>query len=193
MDWEGVKGARGEEMDAFKKHNVYIKAPVKECRDRVGKGPILMGWLDTNKGDKSHPELRSRLVAQDFKGNSGLDLFAAMYLAAQGTKAIDTPMDDRGDQILGSQKANEGVDVRGADFHADVCWDVYIELPPEDYGEGMWGKSMYGTRDAAENWEAAYESFMESVGFHKGRSSPCVFIHKEKGIRVVIHGDDFIV
>ena len=35
-------------------------------------------------------------------------------------------------------------------------------------------KSMYGTRDAAQNWGAAYKEFMKSMGFRSGVSSPCV-------------------
>ena len=46
------------------------------------------------------------------------------------------------------------VDVRRAYFHAKARRDVYIQLLEEDYEEGMCGKlekSMYGTRDAAQN------------------------------------------
>ena len=65
-----------------------------------------------------------------------------------------------------------------------------------DYEEGMCGKvekSIYGTRDAAQNWEEEYSSFMMSIGFRRGMSSPCVFYHKSQNIRVVVHGDDFTV
>ncbi len=51
--------------------------------------------------------------------------------------------------------------------------------------------AMYGTRDAAQNWEYAYTSFMVSLGVRKGVSTPCAFHHPEKGIRAVAHGDDF--
>ncbi len=49
-------------------------------------------------------------------------------------------------------------------------------------------KSMYGTRDAAPNWEEEYSSTMIEIGFRQGKSSPCVFYHAGKGM---IHGDDF--
>ena len=52
-------------------------------------------------------------------------------------------------------------------------------------------KAMYGTRDAAQNWEMEFVEFMESIGFRRGQSTPCIFWHKEKGFRAVIHGDDF--
>ena len=34
---------------------------------------------------------------------------------------------------------------------------------------------------------------MKSVGFLRGKSSPCVFWHSERRLRCVVHGDDFIV
>ena len=52
--------------------------------------------------------------------------------------------------------------------------------------------SMYGTRDAAANWEDFYSLFLMSLGFIKGKSSPCVFHSKEKGIKLMVHGDDFV-
>jgi hypothetical protein len=86
------------------------------------------------------------------------------------------------------------IDVRRAYSHADARRTVYVELQAEDKASGMCGrlvKSMYGTRDAAQNWEFAYSEFMISVGFIRWQGSPCVFFHLEKNIRAVIHGDDF--
>ena len=52
---------------------------------------------------------------------------------------------------------------------------------------------MYGTRDASLNWECEYIRFMESIGFVKGQSSPCLFYNKSKDLRAVIYGDDFTI
>ena len=100
-------------------------------------------------------------------------------------------------------KANGGddmkmdfIDIRRAYFHAAAIRDVYVELPAEDYEEGMCGKlekSMYGTRDAAQNWEKAYNEFMESIGFTVGTAGPCVFMNKKKNLKVVVHGDDLTI
>ena len=88
----------------------------------------------------------------------------------------------------------EFIDVRRAYLQAQARREVYVELPEEDQEEGMCGKlvkSMYGTRDAAQNWEEEYCGFMEELGFVRGVSSPCVFFHEERDMRAVIHGDDF--
>ena len=77
------------------------------------------------------------------------------------------------------------IDVRRAYFHADAIRDVYIELPSEFAKDGLCGKllkSMYGTRDAAQNWERAYIEFLLSIGFKAGESSPCSFYHPERNV-----------
>ena len=65
----------------------------------------------------------------------------------------------------------EFIDVRRAYYHAPAIREVYIALPPEDAEEGMCGlllKSLQGTRDAAQNWEAAYLELLVSHGFAQG-------------------------
>ena len=34
---------------------------------------------------------------------------------------------------------------------------------------------------------------MVTIGFSRGMASPCVFYHKERNVRAVIHGDDFTI
>eukprot|EP00959_Pyramimonas_sp_CCMP1952_P401534 8413588-Pyramimonas_sp.AAC.1 len=63
------------------------------------------------------------------------------------------------------------LDVRRAHFHAPATREVYVQLPPEDASPGMVGRlnmSMYGTRDAALNWESKYTAVMKKCGFEQG-------------------------
>ena len=69
-----------------------------------------------------------------------------------------------------------------------------MALPPEDDTPGYCGllvKAMYGTRDAAANWEQEYTDCLRCLGFVSGISTPCAFYNKERDVRVVVHGDDF--
>ena len=52
--------------------------------------------------------------------------------------------------------------------------------------------SMYGTRDAAQNWQAEFSQQLVSNGFARGSASPCVFHHEARGIRTLVHGDDYV-
>ena len=73
----------------------------------------------------------------------------------------------------------EFIDIKRAFFHATARREVYVDLPEEDAEEGMCAllvKSLYGTRDAPQNWEVAYSDYLVQIGFRKGKSSPCIFI-----------------
>ncbi len=50
---------------------------------------------------------------------------------------------------------------------------------------------MYGTRDAAQNWQDVLTEHLEVNGFRRGRVNPCVFYNEAKKIRTVVHGDDY--
>ena len=75
------------------------------------------------------------------------------------------------------------VDVSGAYFHAKVQRPVPVTLPAEGFSgkdEGKIGllkKNMYGTRDAASNWERDWQGHLENW-------------RKTSGLT---HGDDFVV
>ncbi len=88
------------------------------------------------------------------------------------------------------------IDIRRAYYHAEARRKIYIRLPEGDQEEGMCGvlfKSLEGTRDAAQNWEYTYSKFMTSIGFERGKATPCIFTLSSKDLRVVVHGDDFTV
>ena len=132
---------------------------------------IGVRWIDINKGDSEHPDYRSRLVAKDFKGDDRPDLFAA------------TPPLEALKLLISIAASNPGLhiminDVKSAYFHAAVKRPVYIELPKEDRLEGdedMVGElrlSMYGTRDAAQNWQETLSCHLLSIGFSRGKMNP---------------------
>lgn len=52
---------------------------------------------------------------------------------------------------------------------------------------------MYGTKDAAQNWEREYMAFLRDAKLKEGRASPCMFYNEERNLRVVIHGDDITI
>ena len=192
-----VKEARKEEMEEFRKHEVYEKVPIEECKKATGKAPIPVRWIDINKGDTTTPEYRSRLVAKEIKRDNRDDLFAAtpplealkILIGMAVTEGIgyEKGKEDQGMKL-------EFIDIKRAFFHAKAKREVFVELPKEDATPGMCGrlkKSMYGTRDAAHNWEECYREAHLSMGFQQGKASTCVYYHAKRNIRVVIHGDDF--
>ena len=157
---------------------VWRHVPRDECFQNTGKPPIKLRWIDINKGDDTSPLYRSRIVAKEINTHARPDLFAATppveYIKYLVSRAASGQHKAQLDRIMLQ-------DIGKAYFHAPATRDIYIELPTEDAQEGMVGKlekSLYGTRDAAMNWAAAYTTVLIEMGFTKGTSSPCSFVHK---------------
>ncbi len=190
LDPEEVTKARAEEVQFYKSRKVYTKVPKSQCWKRTGKAPIPVRWIDHNKGDKTRPNYRSRLVAKDIKKGARPDLYAAtpplealktiLALAAKGKKGTGIMVND----------------VKRAYFYAPAAREIYVELCEEDREPGdeemcgILNYSMYGTRDAAQNWQIEFTRTLLQMGFNQGKSSPCVFHHPQRNLRTFVHGDD---
>ena len=158
----------------------------------IGKIPITMRWIDINKGDQENPNYRSRIVARELNTHKRDDLFAATPpLEALKLVLSMTATANKGEVVMIN-------DISRAFFHAKVERDVFIQLPDEDRKPGeehLCGKlrlSMYGTRDAAQNWYKEYSQQLIKIGFVQGIASPCTFYHNERQIRTYVHGDDYV-
>jgi hypothetical protein len=80
------------------------------------------------------------------------------------------------------------IDAVRAYFHARAKREVYAELPREDHEGGMCGnlgQAMYGTRDAAQNWEGKYTEMMTGAKIKQGAHGAWVFYHEERNVRAV--------
>ena len=44
---------------------VWEEVPIERCLKATGKRPLGGRWVDVNKGDRTHPDIRSRWVAKD--------------------------------------------------------------------------------------------------------------------------------
>ena len=90
------------------------------------------------------------------------------------------------------------MDVSRAYFYAKSVRPTYIKLPSEDPRageEGIVGKlmmSMYGTRDAAQNWAEEYSTTLQKAGYKRGVANPCLFYSEADDCSVMVHGDDFV-
>ena len=192
---DGVKRARQEEMVYFKTLGVYKVVP--RTHQKLTGGKIASTrWVDTNKGDSLNPDYRSRLVGREF--NVAKD--DTLYAATPPLEALRMVLSDAATWVKGKGKARKHVmvnDVRRAYFYAKASRDIYIEIPSEDpeAGPNVLGKlelSLYGTRDAAKNWQDTLSAQLVSIGFARGVGHPAVFHHAERNIMTLVHGDDYL-
>ena len=91
-------------------------------------------------------------------------------------------------------------DISRAFFEAPMKRALRIELPEESKTEedrkndnvGLLVQSLYGTRDAANNFQDEVAKVMRAAGFSRGRYNPCTYWHAKKGLKTMVHGDDFV-
>ena len=206
LDSKLVREARQKELDFFEAKKVWQRRPFEEARRRTGKPPITVRWVDVNKGDDVNPNIRSRLVARQIRQPGEEAIFAPTpplesLRTILNLAATDIPGRAVHVRDAKSERRTQisAIDISRAYFNASMDEDAeptYVCFPPEhpDQLKGQCGlllKHMYGTRAAADGWQQEYSSFMKKIGFSQGEASPCIFVHKPRGIACSVHGDDF--
>ena len=165
----------------------------------TGAEPVGTKWLDTNKGDERSPVYRSRWVAQQYRRA----WVETVFSATPNIEAIRLLLADAANQCRPDGGARESacviiIDIKRAYFYAPAQKAIYVKLPPEDPQSsnpevcGKLKKSLYGTRDAGANWHLAYSKFLKRIGMIQCAANPCHFIDEARGLRGVVHGDDFL-
>ena len=53
--------------------------------------------------------------------------------------------------------------------------------------------TLYGMRTAASNWDREYSGTLVDAGSAVWRVKSCAFYHPGRDVRLVVHGDDFVL
>ena len=88
------------------------------------------------------------------------------------------------------------IDISKAHLYSPIEGEQYVDLAPERAKAGKCAKllyTLYGLRTAASSWEREYSQTLEAEGFVPGIASKCTFFHPARTIRIVVHGDDFVI
>ena len=191
---EKVIAARTEELKELDKR-VWKEADVKECWDRKGRGPIGVRWVDVDEGFGVH---RSRLVAKDFKPRSKIGDKEGLFAATPPLELVKTLIVKAAKCRRRGEDARKVMflDISKAHLYAPIQDEEYVEYPPEKRKEGKCAKlifTLYGMRTAAGNWEKEYSTTLTEAGFSAGKATVVAFYHKQRDVRIVVHGDDFVV
>ena len=164
LDSELCAKARREEVEYIRRHKILTSVPREACLRDTGKAPIRTGRAETDKGQPGKNHVRARWVAKEYKTHAVPELHASTPpLEARKVVLSEIATGKRGGTVVAL------VDVRRACFYAPARRRVFVELPLEDYQPGdehMCGllrHSLYGTRDAAHNWEEELASTLNNL------------------------------
>ena len=186
LDSNKVYEARIKEITFIDTKMVWVKIPRSEAKKNGWK--IVKGrWIDINKGDDIHPLLRSRYVGKEFNDGPVEGLFA-------GTPPLEAlrSIVSEAATVEGAESEEKVIhldDVSRAFFEAKATRQVCVELPEEALTleekaldlVGLLKMSLYGTRDAATNWQEEIAKFMKAENFVRGNT-----IHVYIGIQITM-------
>ncbi len=100
----------------------------------------MVRWVDVNKGDDIHPEVRSRLVAKEIGKGNNMGLFAATPPIEAKTVLFSAAFTEGIGFEMGTWETElDFIDVRRAYFHAEARRAVFVKLPEESFEEGTCG------------------------------------------------------
>ena len=199
-----VKAARKKELEYFEPKGVWKKVSIQEAWKVSGRPPMTVRWVDVNKGDDQHPDMRSRLVARQIRGAHGDPMFAP----TPPLEALRTVVSYAATDIEGEQpKCRDGkspnrmqislIDSSRAYFNAscDPEKPTFVALPSEHPDAqstcGLLLKRMYGTQAAAEGRQQEYSQTLIDLELKQSIDSPCLFHHPKRSLVCSVHGDDF--
>ena len=129
------------------RRQVWVEKYIEDCFRDIGKPPIPVRWVKTNKGDELHPNIRCRLVAKHlaakYGGKDMEDLFAAMP-PFEMVKALLVRNVQRSNRLKEVRKIMF-IDVSKAHLYApvDEGTTAYVTLPNECSKPGVCGKLQY--------------------------------------------------
>jgi len=196
-----ARAARDEEVKFMKTIELYDEVSIEECWAETVRPPVSTKWVDLNKGTRTDPDIRCRLVARDFKPKGEkdrVDLFAATPpLEAKKFLFMHAVQENARRRRTGRPRIKiMMIDVKKAHLNGFLKPGerAYIELPGEAGKRGMCGRLrrwLYGMRPAAGAWEDDYSDKLVAMGFVKGEAVPTAFFRPRDEVRCVVHGDDF--
>ena len=151
----------------------------------VGEKVISTRWVDINKGDEDRPKYRSRFVARELKPRGSHrgdvanwdEFYASMPPLSALRILFALAVTKRFPDVEGKMPSTPlkdvcllFIDVKKAHFWSPARRRLLVELPSEagidtEKYVGLLRKSLYGTRDAPANWEAAIRAVHSAKPF----------------------------
>jgi hypothetical protein len=185
---EKVRAGREREIGELKLFDVWEFWPSSHAR---GKKQVRCRWVERWKKGAC----RSRFVAMEIAYDLRSDTFA-------GTPPIAVTRWLISDAATGEEKNISIADITCAFFHASMEGEdeIWLILPPGMGMPGLKAKlrcALYGTRRASYLWGEFVSDHMtapepKGLGFQRLKGCPQLYWHQQRGLKSVVHGDDFL-
>jgi len=186
------KSATLAEYDSLLLNRVFDLVELPRHANLIGCRWVFAKKLNSNGEVK---RFKARLVAKGYKQIAEVDYYDT-FAAVMRYKSLKLILS------IGSMLDMEirHLDVPTAFLNAELKEDVYVEQP-EGFHNGdkkmVWklNKSLYGIKQAPNNWNHDLNNFLISLGFTRCRSDTCIYVKQSMTGRMMLIGvfvDDLI-
>jgi len=188
--YEEWQQAINSEMGSIYKNGVWHEVDLPE-----GVKPLTTKWIfKVKRGDQGQiVKFKARLCVRGFEQQRGID-FDEVFSPVMRHNSLRTLL------ALAAVHDYEikQMDVRTAFLHGELEEDVYIYAPE---GSGIPGgilkldKSLYGLKQAPRVFNSALNDHVESIGFKKCDTDPCVYLKETANgpIYLAVYVDDLLI
>ena len=189
-----INEAKRKEIQSFKEREVYEVVSRSEA-EKPGAIKLSTKWVITNKGTKSAPVAKARLVAREFVSDR-IDR-DTLFAGTPGLASMKLLLSRAASTGRGPQLRVMILDVKTAFLYGLAKRDLYIELPAHDPHSadptkvGKLRRALYGTRDAPQLWAEHCGATLRRLGFTESVVMQGVYVHAKREVEFSIHVDDF--
>uniref|UniRef100_A0AAV1UD78 Reverse transcriptase Ty1/copia-type domain-containing protein n=1 Tax=Peronospora matthiolae TaxID=2874970 RepID=A0AAV1UD78_9STRA len=181
------------EMNSLEEHSTWKLVDMPPGKKAVG-----CKWFFKIKCDPSGKiiKFKARLVAKGFTQRPGID-YNETFAPVARKESINTVLAIAAAEDLEA----ENVDVDTAFLDGEVEEEIYMDQPDGFEDEGspkkkcLLQKVLYGTKQAARQWNNKLSQQLDDQEFKSSAADPCVFVRvtREEYIIIVIYVDDLMI
>ena len=185
---EEVKDGMKLEMNSMKGFEVYDEIPIENCSQDDIDNALDCTWV---KRRKTPRKVRCRLVARGcFQEAMDTDDTFASTPTLVTLRVLLLLSLSRCWTVL-------TCDISTAFLHAPMTERLFMKPPVEFYPDNncLWllKRAMYGLKQAPALWQTHFAKTMISLGFHRCKTDPNLYVHSSKELYVLCYVDDLLV
>uniref|UniRef100_H3GT68 Reverse transcriptase Ty1/copia-type domain-containing protein n=2 Tax=Phytophthora ramorum TaxID=164328 RepID=H3GT68_PHYRM len=185
--------AMESEMKSLEDHRTWKLVDIPSDKKAIG-----CKWVFRIKRDPSGKiiKFKARLVAKGFTQRPGVD-YTETFAPVARKESINTAVAIAAEEDMEA----ENVDVDTAFLYGDVEEELYMDQPDgfEDQvnptKKCLLMQALYGTKQAARQWNSKLNKHLEGQGFHRSAADPCVYVRRSdsKFSIIIVYVDDLMI
>ncbi|KAG6617006.1 Retrovirus-related Pol polyprotein from transposon TNT 1-94 [Phytophthora cinnamomi] len=185
--------AMESEMKSLEDHRTWTLVDMPSDKKAIG-----CKWVFRIKRDPSGKiiKFKARLVAKGFTQRPGVD-YTETFAPVARKESINMVVAIAAEEDMEA----ENVDVDTAFLYGDVDEELYMDQPDgfEDQSNPtkkcLLMQALYGTKQAARQWNSKLNKHLESQGFRRSAADPCVYVRRSgsKFSIIVVYVDDLMI